>query len=123
MDLSQLIADLKKTYADFTGGKVLTAWEDSLKVQKTTIDLARQLTGFQSGGTVTFAAQAGQCDELTLACNDLQSCYEHPPTMAANDPVKKLGDGVILGHLTDLLKVILPLILSLFAKPTPTPAA
>lgn len=123
MDLSQLIADLKTTYVDFTAGKVLTAWEDTLKVQQTTISLARQLTGFQGGGTVTFAAQAGQCDELALACNDLQSCCDHPPTMGANDPVGKLGDGVILGQLVNLLKVVLPLILSLFAKPNPAPLA
>lgn len=123
MDLSQLILDLKTTHTDFTAGKVLTAWEDTLKVQQTAINLARQLTGFQSGGIVSFAAQAGQCDELTLVCNDLKSCCDHPPTMGANDPVGKLGDGVILGHLTDLLKIVLPLILTIFVKPTPAPAA
>lgn len=117
MDLSQLIADLKQTYVDFTAGKPLTAWEDTIKVQQTVINLARQLTGFQSAGPVaTFHTQQGQSDELTLACEDLRSCCEHPPTMAANDPVQKLGDGVILKQLTDLIVTLLPLILSLFAK-------
>lgn len=85
-------------------GHFADAWEKSLTLQQFAIEAARA-AGFQAA-----PGDPPRADVHSALCECEAACAAANPPVGA-DEVGKLGDGKIL----ELLKVILPLILSLFA--------
>lgn len=105
MDLIGILGQAKTVRDDIASGKFVQAWQDTIPLQLSLIDLGREI-GFQAAPGDDEKAKDLKCclDEICVLC-------EHPPV--CSEPVGKLGDGKFLKFLAEFIKEIAPILIPL----------
>lgn len=104
MELIDILGQLKAIRTDLSGGQFIQAWQDTLPLQQSLIDLAKNI-GFK----------AGPGDEATA--KEIKAVLDECCQLAASPPkgaeFGKLGDGKLLAQLIELFKQLAPIIIPL----------
>lgn len=92
--------------------KPLTAWKHTLPIQEFLIDTGMQF-GIQSEEGEGFdKKEVKELEKVLKQCVTLANKIKRNKTKEGEVEVQKFGDGVLLGKLLDLLKLLLPILLT-----------
>jgi hypothetical protein len=107
MGIDELITQIGAIEAHVAAGEIVSAFEATIPIQQTIVDSLKKV-GFKAARPVSNV----QCEKLEKACKKLETSCQVQLSQKSADAVGK--DGKILNALTELVKVIGPILLQIF---------